>query len=68
MKPKDKILTYEQARELQWFARNCTGLRSEYYPLKEKVEAFSDRLDRLEKTCEMIEKYFKEHGNPLEAP
>lgn len=60
MKPKDKILTYDQAKELQWFCKNCTGLRTEYYEkIVEPVERFKERLNRLEETCLLIEKFLK---------
>lgn len=67
MKPKDKILTYEQARELRWFCKNCTGTRQEFYDVVEQVEKFKKNMDKLEKTAEMIEKYFKDNGLDLEV-
>jgi predicted nuclease with TOPRIM domain len=61
MKPEDKILTYEQARELKFFVKNCTGLRQEFYELFDNLEAFKRKLDRLNNTCGLIEEYFKKH-------
>lgn len=58
MKPADKILTYGQAKELKWFSKNCVGLRTEYYELMDKFLAFQHELDRLNSTCELIEKFF----------
>jgi hypothetical protein len=62
MKPADKILTYEQARELRWFCKNVTGTRQEFYEVFDRANKFNERLARLEKTCELIEMYFKDHG------
>ncbi len=67
MKPEEKILTYAQARELKWFGRNCTGLRQEYYALVEKVEAFNEKLARLDKTAQAIESYFPDLNPPHTA-
>lgn len=61
MKPQDKILTYEQAKELRWFSNNCTGLRTEYYTIVGVVEEFKGRLERLEKTCQLIETFFEKN-------
>jgi hypothetical protein len=61
MKPKDKILTYEQAKELRWFTKNCTGLRQEYYALMNQFLSLKDKLDRLENTAILIEKYFEQN-------
>jgi hypothetical protein len=58
MKPQDKVLTYAQAKELKWFSKNCVGLRTEYYELMDKFLAFQHKLDRLNSTCELIEKFF----------
>jgi len=64
MKPKDKILTYEQARDLKWFCQNVMGVREDMYGTIDKVNAFDDRIKRLEKTCEIIEKFL---GEKIEA-
>ncbi len=63
MKPHEKILTYEQAKELKWFCNNVTGLRQEFYPLLDRLNAFNGKLERLERTCQLIEKFFSEHPN-----
>lgn len=60
MKPAEKILTYQQARELKWFCGNVTGLRQEYYPLLDRWNAFDARILRLENTCKLIEKFLSE--------
>ncbi len=60
MKKNDKILSYEQARELKWFTKNCTGLRQEFYQLMDQFLAFQSKLDRLNNTCELIDTYFKD--------
>jgi hypothetical protein len=67
MKKEDQILTYAQARDLKWFCSNCTGLRSEFYPLLDKMTSFQEKLDRLEKTAVLIEKFLKDCGesNPI---
>lgn len=61
VKPKDKILTYEQARELKWFCKNVSGVRQDMYEFIEMTTQFDDRIKRLERTCELIEKYFADH-------
>lgn len=57
MKPEEKILKYAQARDLKWFCQNVAGVRSDMYETIESVNKFDDRIKRLEKTCEMIEKF-----------
>ncbi len=58
MKPQEKILTYEQARELKWFCENVTGTRQEFYDeVFGTVEAFRLKLDRLQKTADQILKW-----------
>lgn len=64
MKAKDKILTYEQARELKWFCNNVVGTRMEFYAVMDTANAFDERLKQLEKTCALIEKYFED--NPVQ--
>lgn len=61
-KRKELILNHSQILELRWFSRNCTGTRQEYYRLLDEFLAFKNKLDRLEQTAKMIEKYFKKHG------
>ncbi len=65
MKQEDKILTYEQAKELKFFCRGVVGTRQEYYKVMELANGFDGRLTRLEKTCELIEKYFGEKMESL---
>ena len=60
MKPSDKILTYEQARELKWFCKNVTGVRLDMYSAMEEVRDFDARIERLEETCGLIEKFIRE--------
>lgn len=57
---KDKVLTYNQARELKFFCRNVVGTREEFYEVMNRANAFDDRLKRLEKTCDLIEKFLGE--------
>lgn len=64
IKQKDKILTYAQAKELKWFCENVTGLYPDFYKAREQFEAFASRLERLEKTSQMIERFFA--TNPQE--
>ncbi len=63
---KPKILTNAQAIELKWFCKNVAGVRTDLYPALESVRGFDERIRRLEKTCQMIEKYLgeeiKEHA------
>lgn len=68
MKPKDKILTYEQARELKWFCRNVVGTRQEFYALMERMEGFREKLDRMHETCELIQEHLGEEIRGLESP
>lgn len=67
MKPEDKTLTYEQAKELKWFCGNVAGLKTDFYKVSDAVAAFDERLKRLEKTCELIEKFLDKHGGSSEA-
>ncbi len=60
MKPSEKILTYEQARELKWFCKNVAGVRQDMYNTIDTVLKFDDRITRMEKTCKIIEDYFGE--------
>lgn len=59
MKPKDKILTYAQARELKFFSDNCLGLRQEYYELLGNVLKFGEKLERLSKQGLLIEDFLR---------
>ena len=68
MKKEEKILTYEQAKELKWFCRNVVGTREEFYKTLEIANAFDARLTRLEKTCELIEKFLGEKIEPFKSP
>lgn len=54
MKPAEKILTYEQAKELKWFCKNVAGTRTEYYAALRAVDKFTVKIDRLQKTADMI--------------
>lgn len=65
MKAKNKILTYEQARELQWFSKNCTGIRLEYYELLGQVTKFGEKVERLAKQGLLIENFLR--ANPGES-
>lgn len=67
MKKDKMILTYEQARDLKWFCQNVAGTRQEFYSVMEKTNSFDDRLARLEKTCETIEKFFGEQIKPTQS-
>lgn len=58
VKPEDKVLTYEQAKELKFFMRNCTGVRTEFYALFDEMLAFKKKFDRLQITCDLIDKHF----------
>lgn len=58
IKPKDKILTYQEAKELKFFMRNVTGIQKEYYLILDIVEQFKRRLEALEKTCLLVDKHF----------
>lgn len=62
-----KTLTYEQAKQLKWFCANVTGVRLEYYKVMDIANSFDDRLKRLEKTCELIENFFKDQNGGDDA-
>lgn len=53
-------LTYEQAVELRFFCRSVAGVRQDMYGVLDKVNAFDEKIKRLEKTCELIEKFLGE--------
>lgn len=54
MKPSDKILTYEQIRELKWFCKNVTGVRTDYNDFLDALNQFDTRLQRLERIADDI--------------
>ncbi len=60
-------LTPKQAYELKWFCRNVVGCRQEFYAVSDVAKKFDERLKRLEKTCEIIEKHFGEKLESLYA-
>lgn len=61
-KPKDKFfLTGQKLYELRWFCENVTGVKGDMYPIMDKVNSFNDRIARLEKTCDVIDKLIKEY-------
>ncbi len=62
MKPKDKKLTYEQAKELKWFCKNVVGTRSEFYEALDTVHRFQTKIDNLQKTADMILKWCEDNG------
>lgn len=65
MKLENMQLTYKQAKELQFFCRNVAGVRSDMYKEMSKVHKFDERIARLERTCELIEKFLGEKNTPL---
>jgi hypothetical protein len=67
MKREDKILTYEQAKELKWFCQYVLGTRQDYYSVMDKANSFDLRLQRLEKTCKLIEEFFGEQLKTTES-
>jgi hypothetical protein len=72
VKPKDKILTYQQARELKFFTDNCMGVRQEYYELLGKVTEFGQKIERLSKQGLFIEDFLRrnpgERAAEIDAP
>lgn len=66
MSKKPMILNYQQAKELKFFCKSVIGTRQEYYEVFDRAQKFDDRLTRLEKTCEMIEKYLGEEIKAFE--
>ncbi len=65
MKSKDKILTYEQAKELKWFGDNCTGLRQEYYELLGSVTKFGEKIQRLSEQGLLIEDFLRRNPGEI---
>lgn len=64
-RPKTKqVLTTAQALELKWFCENVLGVHMDFYAVEAKVCEFSARLQRLEKTALLVEKFL---GKPIEA-
>lgn len=53
-------LTPEQARQLKWFCNNCTGLYHEHYAVQGQLTKFTYKLERLLKTCELIENFLSQ--------
>ena len=66
MKNKDKILTYEQAKELKFFCKSVVGTRQEFYKLLDEMNAFKIKLDRLDKTCWLIGDHLSEEIKAFE--
>jgi soluble cytochrome b562 len=62
VKPKDKLLTFEQAKELKWFCKNVAETRQEFYDRLESIEKFRNKLDRLQQTADMILKWCEENN------
>ena len=62
-KPKEKTLSYAQAKELKWFCGNVTGLRQEYYAALEQVASLGAKLARLERTVELIDNFFNQEDD-----
>lgn len=62
MKPQDKILTYEQARELKWFCNNVVGTRKEFYEALELVNKYKDKIDRLGAQADEILKWCEKNN------
>lgn len=61
MKNSEKILSYQQARELKWFCKNVVGTRLEFYRALEIVEKFKIKIDRLQQTADLIIKWCEEN-------
>ena len=59
-------LTYAQAKETKFFCQNVMSIREDFYSILEKTEAFDLRIKRLEKTCELIEKFLGEEIKAFE--
>jgi hypothetical protein len=59
---KQVILTGHQLKELQFFCKNVTGVRQEYYEMLDEFLRFKPKIDELMKTAKMISKYLKELG------
>lgn len=60
MKPKDKILTYQQAKELKWFCENVAGVRTDFNKFLDAQVKFEQRIRRLETVCAMIEEFLEQ--------
>lgn len=62
MKAKDKILNYEQAKELKWFCKNILGTRQEFYSFIDEFKNYKLKIDRLSKQAEAIINYCETNG------
>ena len=58
------VLTTAQAMELKWFCQNVAGVREDMYATIERSRTFDNRVKRLEKTCELIERFLGEKIEP----
>ncbi len=54
--------TKEQIQELKWFCKNVTGTRKDFYDLFDQFNKFKKKLDRLNKTCELIKNHLNDKG------
>lgn len=61
-KKKEVVLNSHQLHELKWFCKNVTGTRLEFYDALDEMMAFKSKLDRLFRTCELVEKFLKDMG------
>jgi len=68
MKKEKMVLTYDQAKELKWFCRCVVGTRQEFYQHLDEMNTYKDKMDRLYKTCQLIEKFLGEEIKPFESP
>lgn len=57
-------ITGQQLYEMKWFCANVVGVRVDFYKTQEHINKFNDRLERLEKTCVLIEKFLEEKIDP----
>lgn len=62
---KQKVLSTTEAMHLKWFCQNVVGCRQDFYEVFDKANKFDERLQRLEKTCGLIEKFLGEKIEPF---
>lgn len=66
--PKQKTahqITGQQLYEMKWFCSSVVGVRVDFYRTQDHINKFNDRLERLEKTCALIEKFLNEKIEPM---
>lgn len=56
------LLTRAQLKELQWFCKNITGTREEFYKHLDDMRSYQVKIDRLYAQAKQISKYLRDLG------